>query len=192
MRATLGSLCGRFAFASLVGVPFMVCISPISGLASASPPATTPCSVEHLSVSVAPLPEADRPSKGMIIVVQHKGSGTCVVDGYPRVVVKRPGASVTAGRLATFIGGFFEKGTPPPPVVLQHHQSAHVFVEADLSGPATPGCVRERYRTVVVSLPGSAASKRLSATSWPEPAMLPRCTGIAVTPFLKGPATERS
>jgi hypothetical protein len=187
-----GSLCGRFAIAAtLLGVVFLGDAG--SHQAAAGTPAPAPCSVEHLSFSVGLLPNHSASMRGLVILVRNgRSRQACVLAGYPHVVLERSGVAVVAAHEPTFIGGFFDKGTPPPPVVLRPRQSAQAYLSANPPVRASSGCAHGHYRSIAVSLPGSRTWRRLSATRWHEIAMFPGCMDAAVTPFLKEPVVGTS
>jgi hypothetical protein len=124
----------------------------------------------------------------MLIAFRNKGPTACVLIGYPHVVAKRAGASVAAlPKENTYLGGWMEQGSQPPPVDLQPHQVASVVVMAnDNSAGVSSRCYHQRFKDVVVSVPGSTVSKRLSAALPNQATTLPSCSAVAVTPFVSG------
>jgi hypothetical protein len=191
VSTVLGWLFGRIALACLLANLVTVGIGTADRSSAAAPSGPVSCSLKHLSVFVASGAGAGG-SEGMLVAFRNNGSAACVLSGYPRVVAKRPGASVTAlPKENTYLGGWMEQGSQPPTVELQSHRSASVVIAAD-DNPASASsrCAHQRYQSVVVSLPGSAVSKRLSAALPNQATTLPSCSAVVVTPFVSGLSWE--
>ena len=100
----------------------------------------------------------------MLIAFRNSGATTCDLQGYPKVVATRPGASFTAiASTSTYLGGL-NPGVLPPLVTLKPGSRASVVVAAGDNPPSvTSPCVHDRYESITVSLPGKPGSKKLSA-----------------------------
>jgi hypothetical protein len=144
------------------------------------------CSLSHLSVTV-PSASASGGTEGMLIAFRNKGSSTCDLQGYPKVVATRPGASFSAlATTSTYLGGL-NPGVTPPRVSLKPGSIASAVVAAgDTPVPSSSRCVHEHYKTVRISLPGQSGTKALSAKLPREATSLPSCSRVEVTPFQSG------
>jgi hypothetical protein len=173
---TLGT--SLFLAGCLVGNP--------AASASARAIRTQTCSFTRLSITVASASAAGG-AEGMLIAFRNKGATTCVLQGYPKVVAIRSGASSLATASSnTYLGGL-APGTEPPLVRLKRGSTASVVVAAgDNPRVLTSPCVHERYKTITVSLPGQSGSKKLSAELPKEATNLPSCSRVEVTPFQSG------
>ena len=123
----------------------------------------------------------------MLIAFRNTGPAACHLQGYPKVVATRPGASSTAiSSLITGLGGLAPNATPPP-ISLKQGASASVVVAAgDEPQAVTSPCVHQRYKMVKVSLLGQAGAKTLTAELPKQATSLPSCSPVEVTPFQKG------
>ena len=80
-----------------------------SSRASASVEGTQPstCSLNQLSVTV-PSASAAGGAEGMLIAFRNSGATTCDLQGYPKVVATRPGASFHRDCLYEHVSGWPE------------------------------------------------------------------------------------
>lgn len=167
-----------------------VLTTAISSAASASFKATSAnmCSLQRLSVTVASGSVA-LGTEGMLLAFRNRGAMTCDLKGYPKVVAVRPGASSAAIAVPnTMLGGLAPNVTPAL-ISLKPGSSASVVVAGTDNQPnRSSPCVRQRYKTVMVSLPGQTGSKKLSAELPREGTTLPSCSHVQVTPFVEGVA----
>jgi hypothetical protein len=123
----------------------------------------------------------------MLIALRNTGAATCQLQGYPKVVARRPGASSTAiSSPSTYLGGL-APNVSPPLISLKRGSSASAVVAAgDNPRVATSPCVHQRYKTVKVSLPDQAGAKSLTAEVPNQATSLPSCSPVEVAPFQKG------
>jgi hypothetical protein len=170
---------------------FAACLLPSTNSSAALPSAngTLPntCTLKQLSVSVASGGAAGG-TEGMLIAFRNKGATTCYLQGYPKVVAARRGASLTATPSTnTYLAGLVPPNATPPLISLRPGNSASVAVVA---GDEPPGrssrCVHQRFKTVTVSLPSHTGSRKLSADLPRQATSLPSCSRVEVTPFVKG------
>lgn len=176
------------AFLTLL-VP-LSCVTPTNEVSAASArtnAASAPrCSLLNLSVTVVGGSAASN-QEAMLLRFRNKGRTACSLNGYPEIIVVRPGtASTAADRLNIYNGGW--TGPQPPLVELQTGQSASAVVGGGAiarEGVST-ACYHQRYKSVRVSIPGSRGVVTLSALLPKEGMYLPSCAGVAVTPFAPG------
>lgn len=184
---------GRGLFALAVGSLLMTLgwvsqSGPVSATSSQSKETTAPrCVLENLSVTAVRGSAASN-QEAILLRFRNSGRTACTLNGYPKVVALRPGASLTAkDRLSIYNGGV--TGNQVPVVVLQPGQSASAVVggtSTTLEGQST-ACYRQPYKTMHVSIPGSEGSVTLSAHLPREgPLYLPSCAGVLATPFVAG------
>lgn len=175
-----------------LSLTFAACLVRPSSSFAASPSATTtmpdPCSLKQLSITVA-AGSAAGGSEGMLVAFRNRGATICYLQGYPKVVAIRPGASSDAITVtSTYLGGLGPYLTPSLISLKPGSTASVVVAAADHPRIGSSPCERQRYKTVTVSLPGQSGSKRLSADLPREATSLPSCSRIAVTPFQKGAA----
>jgi hypothetical protein len=186
MKGAAGGLFRPLALATLLSSLFLGGISTVCTSGAATPAGPALCSLKNLSVYVASGSAAGG-SEGMLIAFRNKGRRACLLQGHPRIVAKRPGVSTVAvPKENTYLGGWVEQGTQPPPVELAPHELASAIVASGDEPFKDSSCVHHRYRSVVVSLPGSTVSQQLTAALPREATTLPSCSAVQVTPFLRG------
>ena len=160
----------------------------VSAASSQSNQASAPrCVLRDLSVTAVG-GSAVSNQEAILLRFRNTGRIGCTLNGYPKVVALRPGASSTAkDRLNIYNGGW--TGSQVPVVDLQPGQSASAVVggvSATLEGQST-ACYHQMYRTVRVSIPLSSGTVTLSARLPKEGSLyLPSCAGVSVTPFASG------
>jgi hypothetical protein len=161
---------------------------PVSAASSQSKETSAPqCVLRDLSVTVVG-GSAVSNQEAILLRFRNSGRTGCTLNGYPKVVALRPGASSTAkDRLSIYNGG--STGNQSPVVVLQPGKSASSVVggaSMTREGQST-ACYHQPYRTVRVSIPGSGGSVTLSAHLPKDgPLYLPSCSGVLATPFVAG------
>ncbi len=172
----------------LIPLGWVTQTAPVSASSPQSNKASAPrCVLRNLSVTVVGGSAASN-QEAILLRFRNTGRTGCTLNGYPKVVALRPGASSTAkDRMNIYNGGW--TGDQVPVVVLQPGQSASAVVggaSTTLEGQST-ACYHQSYRTVRVSVPGSGSSVTLSAHLPKEgPLYLPSCAGVLTTPFVPG------
>lgn len=168
------------------GVRFLQ--SGASSAASPSEKATLPdlCRFDRLSVTVSSGSAAGG-TEGMLIAFRNDSSTVCGLQGYPKVVAARPGASSTAiASTSTYLGGLAPYATAPLVRLKPGNVASVVVAAGDNPQVMSSACVHQRYKTVTVSLPGQTGFKKLSAELPREATSLPSCSRVEVTPFQGG------
>jgi hypothetical protein len=118
-----------------------------------------PCLREHLEVTLTPVPAAAAPSWRLSL--RNRTEGACALEGFPRVLAQRDGATLTTAAL-TLNGpaGGVTRQKVPPIIVLTRGATASAVIEQS-SRSAAGSCVRSDQ--LAVTLPNGVSLGQLPA-----------------------------